>query len=88
MIESEIVKMSSKGQLVVPQNIREMAGLDVGERFVAFPIKEGVVFKKIDIPRVTLDFESLAKEIEDQFRKRGVAEKEINEAVKWARKKS
>ena len=87
MSGTDIIKMSSKGQLVVPLDIRQMAGLHEGERFVAFPIKEGVVFKKIEIPKVTLEFDSLTKEIEEQFKKNNVKREDLNEAIEWARKK-
>jgi bifunctional DNA-binding transcriptional regulator/antitoxin component of YhaV-PrlF toxin-antitoxin module len=83
----ELVKMSDKGQLVVPQDIRESQSLTPGERFVAFPVQDGVLFKKVEIPQVKLDFESLAKEIEAQFKKNKVKQKDLAEAVKWARKK-
>jgi len=83
----ELVKMSDKGQLVVPQDIRESQSLTPGERFVAFPVQDGVLFKKVEIPKVKLDFESLAKEIEAQFKKNNVKQKDLAEAVKWARKK-
>ncbi len=83
----ELIKMSSKGQLVVPQNIRNDAGLNSGERFVAFPIKEGVLFKKVKIPKVKLDFESLSKEIENQFEKNKIKKSDIEGAIKCARKK-
>lgn len=83
----ELVKMSTKGQLVVPQDIRKAACLIPGERFVAFPVKEGVLFKKIEIPKVKLDFESLAKEIESQFKKNKVKKSDVKEAIKWARKR-
>jgi len=64
----ELVKMSTKGQLVVPQNVRDIAKLTPGERFVAFPLQEGVLFKRVQIPKVKLDFESLSKEVEKQFK--------------------
>lgn len=83
----EIVKMSNKGQLVVPQDIREMANLMPGERFVAFAVDEGVLFKKVKIPKVKLNFNSLAKEIESQFKRNKVSQSDVKEAVKWARKK-
>ncbi|HJX06248.1 MAG TPA: hypothetical protein VJ461_06070 [Candidatus Nanoarchaeia archaeon] len=83
----ELVKMSDKGQLVVPQDIRESQSLVPGERFVAFPIDDGVLFKKVEMPKVKLEFESLAKEIEAQFKKKKVKQKDLAEAVKWARKK-
>lgn len=85
--DMELVKMSTKGQLVVPLGVRETAGLQPGERFVAFPVESGVLFKKIDIPAVKLNFESLAKQIEAQFAKQGISKAEIAGAVKWARKR-
>jgi len=84
----ELVKMSVKGQLVVPQDIRISAHLSPGERFMAFPVDEGVLFKKIEIPKVKLDFESLSKEIEAQFKKNKIKKSDIKEAVKWSRKNS
>lgn len=81
----ELVKMSGKGQLVVPQDIRQSANLNPGERFVAFAIEEGVLFKKIELPKV--EFENVTKEIEKQFKKNNVKKNDIAGAIKWARKK-
>ena len=83
----ELVKMSEKGQLVVPQEIRKRSNLIPGERFIAFPILDGVLFKKVEIPKVKLDFESLSKEIGSQFKKNKVKEGDIKEAIRWARKR-
>ena len=86
-MEAEIVKMSTKGQLVVPQGIREQEGFKPSDRFIPFPVKEGVLFKKLKMPDVKAEFDSLAKEIQKQFQNKGVSSKDVNEAVKWARKK-
>lgn len=83
----ELVKMSEKGQLVVPQEIREISNLTPGERFVAFPIHDGVLFKKVEIPKVKLDFESLSKDIEVQFKKNKIKESDVKKAIRWARKR-
>lgn len=80
---TELVKMSSKGQLVVPQNIREELGLSAGERFIAVPQQDGVLFKKVD-----LDFDRLAREVSRRFRSKGITKKDVAEAVKWARTSS
>ena len=82
----ELVKMSTKGQLVVPQEIRETEKFEPGERFVAFPIEDGVLFKRVEIPKMKFKFESLAKEIERKFKKQKVKKSDVKEAVKWARK--
>lgn len=87
MTEVEIVKMSSKGQLVVPHEVRTAANLNPGEKFVAFPVNEGVFFKKIRMPEINMDFENLAKEIEKSFKKSKVKKSDVDGAVVWARKK-
>ena len=86
-METELVKMSPKGQLVVPQEIREMEGFSAGDRFVPFPVKEGVLFKKVKIPDVKVQFEELAKDVRERFKKLKVTQSDVNEAVQWARRK-
>jgi bifunctional DNA-binding transcriptional regulator/antitoxin component of YhaV-PrlF toxin-antitoxin module len=81
--ECELVKMSGKGQLVVPQCVRETSNLSPGERFIAYPLEDGVAFKKIKLQE---DFESLSSEIEESFRKSKVTKKDVKGAIQWARK--
>ncbi len=81
----ELVKMSEKGQLVVPQSIRQIGNLRPGERFIALPVEEGVLFKRVEIPKVKLKFDALAKEIEEQFKKQKVKESDVDEAINLAR---
>lgn len=87
MAGTEVVKMSSKGQLVVPEDIREAEGFEAGDRFISLPIKEGVLFKKIQIPDVKAEFERLSKEIGTHMKQRRITPKDIKEAIKWARKR-
>ena len=86
-MKEDIVKMSPKGQLVVPRDIRIMEKLKPSDRFVAFGIKGGVLFKRVNIPDVRVEFESLSREIAKQFKERGVKEKDAEEAIRWARRK-
>ncbi len=86
-MEDDLIKMSPKGQLVVPQAIRKKIGFNPGDRFVSFPVKGGVLFKRVKIPNVKREFEKLAKDVEIQFKKQGVKPKEVAEALTWARKK-
>lgn len=84
---TDLVKMSPKGQLVVPDEIRQNEGFRPGDRFIGIQIKEGVLFKKVKIPNVKVEFEKLTREVEKQFKKQKVEMNDIDEAVKWARKK-
>ena len=83
----ELIKMSSKGQLVVPQRIRERQHFGPSDLFAAFEVKDGIVFKRIRIPDVKVEFSKLSKELARQFREKGVREEDAEEAVRWTRKK-
>ncbi|MBI4152632.1 hypothetical protein HY495_02880 [Candidatus Woesearchaeota archaeon] len=87
-METDLVKMSPKGQLVVPQDIRMEEGFATGDRFVPFPVKGGILFKKVKMPDVKAEFQKLSKEIEKQFKKQKITPEDVDEAVKWARRKS
>ena len=87
-METDLVKMSPKGQLVVPQDIRMEEGFATGDRFVPFPVKGGILFKKVEMPDVNAEFKKLSREIEKQFKKQKVSPEDVDEAVKWARRRS
>ena len=78
----KLIKMSSKGQLVVPKEIRKEINFKEGERFIAIPLEEGVYFKKINMPNL----QEISKEVEAHFKKSKVTKQDLKKAIKWARK--
>ncbi len=86
-MKEELVKMSQKGQLVVPQEIRTKERFRPSDRFVVIGVKGGVLFKKMDMPDVKMEFESLSKEIAKHFRAKKIKKKDVYEAIKWVRRK-
>ena len=82
----ELVKMSGKGQLVVPRRIREKEGFKTTDRFVAIEVRDGVLFKRVEIPKVKIEFESLSRDIHSHLKKHNVKREDVAEAIKWARK--
>ena len=86
MAEEELVKMSNKGQLVVPRRIREKEGFTSSDRFVAIEVKDGVLFKKVQIPKVKIEFESLSRDIQTHLKRHEGKREDVAEAIKWARK--
>ena len=85
MVEQELVKMSEKGQLVVPRRIRKKEGFRGSDRFVAIEVKDGVLFKRVEIPDVEIEFEALSRDISSHFKKHKIRQSDVAEAVKWAR---
>jgi len=83
-MSEEIVKMSEKGQLVVPSEIREQAGVKPSDRFLAVPVEDGVIFKKIELD-IDSEYEELSQNIQKRFREEDVDEDVVEDAIEWAR---
>jgi AbrB family looped-hinge helix DNA binding protein len=79
----EIVKMSPKGQLVVPKAIREQIGFEPSDRFIAMAVEDGVIFKKIDID-VEQEYERLSQQVQERFEREGIDENDLD-AIEWVR---
>jgi AbrB family looped-hinge helix DNA binding protein len=54
-----ISTISTKGQVVIPQDIRNELGLDVGTIVAVIRMDNYVLLRKIDIPDIKKDFEAL-----------------------------
>ncbi|MBI2108153.1 AbrB/MazE/SpoVT family DNA-binding domain-containing protein [Candidatus Woesearchaeota archaeon] len=57
----EITKVSTKGQVVIPQDIRKDLGLITGTSVLVTKMNDFVLLKKVSIPDVKREFEQLAK---------------------------
>lgn len=61
-------KMSSKGQVVIPERIRRQLGLGPGSQFVVVGEKDTVILKAISPPSLE-EFDELMAEARRQARK-------------------
>ena len=77
-------KMSSKGQVVIPENIRKDLGLKAGSKFVVVGEKDVVILKSITPPSMK-DFDSLITKARKQARGAGLKHSDIKMAIKQAR---
>lgn len=83
----ETIKMSKKGQIVVPKSIREALGLSPEDKFIAYGKDEYVVFKKIDFPELAREFEDLVRTTAKITKARGIKEADIEKEIAAYRKK-
>ena len=86
-MSEELVKMSPKGQLVVPKDIRAKERFKPSDRFVAVGVSGGVLFKRVSIPDIKIEFKSLSRDIAKHFEDKKIKESDLDEAVGWARRK-
>ena len=77
-------KMSSKGQVVIPEQIRDQLELEAGSQFVVVGDKDVVILKRIAAPALN-EFDGLIKEVRAQAKAAGVRKSDIRDAVKQAR---
>ncbi len=56
---SEIITMSSKGQIVVPKELRDQLSLMTGTSFVIFGREDTIVLKKVDVPSAKETFDKI-----------------------------
>jgi|TARA_Y100000310_G_scaffold121846_1_gene120544 antitoxin PrlF len=86
MKKIEITSISSRGQVVIPQEVRERLHLHSGEKFVVIGEDNTIVLKKLEIPSFK-GFDKLLKKTREFAKKRGLKKSDVKEAVTDARKK-
>jgi AbrB family looped-hinge helix DNA binding protein len=80
-------KLSSKGQVVIPEEIREELGLKTGSQFIVVGDKDVVILKTISPPSID-EFEDLVKKARKDAKKAGLKKKEIDDIIEKVRSKS
>ncbi|MCK4303412.1 MAG: AbrB/MazE/SpoVT family DNA-binding domain-containing protein [Candidatus Eisenbacteria sp.] len=80
-------KMSSRGQVVIPESIRSEMGLEPGSRFVVMWHGDVVMLKVISPPSLE-EFNTVQKRLQQATRKAGLKRKDIAKAVAKVRRRS
>ena len=78
--------LSSKGQVVIPEEIRERLGLTPGTRFVVVAEQDVVVFKVLQAPEAD-EFAGLVAQARAVAREEGLRAADVRRAVREARRK-
>jgi AbrB family looped-hinge helix DNA binding protein len=84
MESSATTKMSSKGQVVIPEEIRKTLGLKTGSKFVVVGEDDVVILKLIRPPSMS-EFDAIIKVARTQARTAGLKPADIKRALKAAR---
>ena len=79
-------KMSSKGQVVIPEDIRKRLKIGAGSRFVVVGQDDVIILKAIEPPSMK-EFNSLIKKVRQEAKKAGLKRTDISEAVSKVRRR-
>lgn len=79
-------KLSSKGQVVIPEPIRNRLGLEAGVEFVVVAEGDVVVLKVLQAPKMS-DFKALLDKAQRSAEAAGLSREDIEQAIREARSK-
>lgn len=77
-------RLSSKGQVVIPEDVRQRLGLKAGDQFIVVGEGDVVILKTISPPSMK-DFDVLASKARSQARRAGMKPQDAAAAIKKAR---
>ncbi|MDP6845957.1 MAG: AbrB/MazE/SpoVT family DNA-binding domain-containing protein [Candidatus Nanoarchaeia archaeon] len=82
----EVTSLSSRGQVVIPQGVRDRLHLHSGEKFVVIGEDDTIILKKLEVPSFK-GFDKLLKKTRDFAKKKGLKPSDVDEAIKRVRAK-
>lgn len=80
-------KMSSRGQIVIPEEIREQLGLESGTKFIVIAEDDTVILKTITPPSKK-ELTVLLAKVQKRVKKAGIKQGDVEKIIKSERSKS
>lgn len=80
-------KMSSRGQVVIPEAVRNRLGLETGAQFVVLGDKDVVILKSITRPDMR-SFDAMVKRARQQAKISGLRPADITRAIARVRRRT
>lgn len=79
-----MTNMSSKGQVVIPQEFRKSMGLTPGTPLAVFTDGSALLFKPLEMPKAEV-FDKLLRESRKAAKSAGLKRSEVKKAIKKVR---
>lgn len=86
MVKPATTKLSSRGQVVIPEEIRTRLGLEPGAKFVVVGEGDVVVLKALKPPKLA-DFQALLDKVRESAEAAGITEEDVERAIREVRGK-
>ena len=85
MTTAATTTLSSKGQVVIPEEIRLRLGLEAGAQFVVIADRDVVIFKRLEPPALS-EFTTLVRRARQVAKQTGMTQADVAKAVKKVRR--
>lgn len=84
-MEVEFTKLSSKGQVVIPQDIRENMNLEEGTPFAVVQQDDAIILKRIELPEIK-SWEEVSRPFREAAKKSGITPEDVERIIAEVRK--
>ena len=84
-METQVLTVTSKGQISLPVNIRKKLSIDTGDSLVAYATDDAIILKTIKLPSID-EFEKALSEAKVWAASVGYKENDVNDIIKSVRK--
>ncbi len=84
MADVATTKLSSRGQVVIPEDIRKKLNLKTGTQFIVLGDKDVVILKKVSPPAID-EFDDLIKKARKIARQVGLKKADVEMAIQKVR---
>ena len=85
-MNAQVLSVSSKGQIVLPVNMRKTLSIDTGDKLVAYVSGDVIMMKVLKFPTVE-EFEASMDEAKEWASSVGYQEEEVDDIIKNVRKR-
>ena len=84
----DIITVSSKGQIVIPKEIRDSMGIEKQDKFILVHDRDSILLKRIKEGNFKKKMKKLLDQTAKEFRKQGITKSEIQKEIDAVRRKS
>ena len=85
-MEIGITKISKKGQIVIPSEVRRSLDIKVSDKFMVFGKKDTILIKRIRKPDIERSFEEMADSLQKVIAKFDFTRKDLEALIEETRK--
>lgn len=85
-METQVLTVSSKGQISIPAGIRRLLSINNGDKLVAYATDESIMLKPLKLP-LPEEFEADLKAAQEWAASVGYTEDDVDDIIRSVRKK-
>jgi len=85
-MEVDITKISEKGQIVIPSNLRKEMGIKKSDQFLVFGEDSTIILKRLDKPEFQKSIQELSKPLQKAAKRTGLKRNDLKAAIEDVRR--